>query len=435
MKDLLDTIIAPISGQTPSAIAVLRISGPRAWEVARAVFPTLPTNVSPRRALYGEFVIGDDGLVLPFAEGHSFTGEQTAELSVHGSAASVRALLEACYAAGARPAEPGEFTYRAFMNDKLDLTQSEGVLETIESRTSQQLSSAHALKQGALKERIDEIIGDLSRVLAEIEASTDFSEEIGEFHRGKGRANLDSVLWKLNTLAKRHEHYHLLRDGLVIALMGRPNSGKSSLLNTILSRDRALVSSIPGTTRDTIEESVVINGCQVQIIDTAGLRDSEETVEQMGIEKSREVAQNADLIWYLYDLSEGFHPEDSEFICEFESKTTLIGNKSDLVHDLEHFPGIKISTKTGEGLEQLFGLVQLPEGLDSGPIPNRRHAPLIKHAAESVQEAFDALEGETPIDLATVPLMAAMRLLKTVTGAETSEDVLEQIFRDFCIGK
>ena len=314
------TICAPITA-VGGAVATLRLSGPRAWRIAAQVFSPWPVDVEARRALYGHFLHGDDGIALPFAEGSSYTGEESVELSVHGSAKSVQALMRACIEAGAREAQPGEFTLRAWMNGRIDLTQAEGVRATVEAQSEVQLRQANALREGRLGQEIKTWRDELTGVLAMVEASTDFGEEVGELDRPRARGRLESVRGQMQTLLASAAVRRKVQNGVQVALVGRPNAGKSSLLNALLREDRAIVTPIAGTTRDTLEESVEIYGFAVRLIDTAGLRESDDVVEQIGVQRTRVAIARADYLWFVYDASAGWTAEDeAEWVAMIRSR-------------------------------------------------------------------------------------------------------------------
>lgn len=441
-RSLHETIVAPITGNTKAAVAVIRLSGPDAWRIASEVFAPWPEAVRPRYALYGTFSTGDDGLALPFEEGKSYTGEQSVELNIHGSPASVRMLVEACIAAGARPAGPGEFTYRAFMAGRIDLSEAEGVRETIEAEATAQLTQANRLRSGGVREACQSIRDLAFRVLAAIEATVDFSEEIGELDHPWALDTIQSAITQIDQLLAGERWATLVREGLRIAIVGLPNAGKSSLLNAMLRTDRAIVTPIPGTTRDTLEETVEIHGYLVRLIDTAGLRSTSDTVESIGIDRAREAAENADLRWYVFDASAGWTPEDASERSALKAPTWILANKIDLPASASPFPTpeaeniFPISTRTQQGMEALLTALQahLPDTAAWLPI-QPRHAPILRRARESLLAAQHTLSQPIPVDLAAVQLRETTHLLGEITGETASEDMVDRIFRDFCIGK
>ncbi len=427
-----DTIVAPITA-VGGAVAVVRVSGPMAWEVASKVFSPWPSPVVPRSALYGVYDHGDDGLANPFAEGHSYTEEESVELSVHGSPASVGALIESCIAAGARMAEPGEFTLRAFMNGRIDLTQAEGVRDTVNAATDSQLRQANLLRDGALRDQVRAIRNDVEGILASVEASTDFSEEVGELDRSQALHLCSDVRADLLRLLDGAMAARVIREGVSIAIVGLPNAGKSSLLNAVLGADRAIVTEFPGTTRDTVEERVSLGGLLVRLIDTAGLRTTADPVESFGVERSRFALENADVVWYVYDASVGWTPEDEEAWRTIERPAIGVANKSDLAAGDR---GIEVSSILGTGIPVLtdatLGVIGANE---KGALVNARHAPLLQEALCAIDRVAVTLTNRVPDDLAAVDLQAAIRALGEVTGETTPPDIIDRIFRNFCIGK
>ncbi|MBC8066268.1 MAG: tRNA uridine-5-carboxymethylaminomethyl(34) synthesis GTPase MnmE, partial [Chlorobia bacterium] len=322
---LFDTILAPITGPGPAPVAIVRLSGPDSWRIAHTL-SNGRSDSEPKLAQYLAFCTGDDGYLILFEAGKSYTGEECAEISIHGSRASVNALMEAAKLNGARLAEPGEFTQRAFMNGRIDLTEAEAVRDTIEAETSAQLRMANLLRDGALhrllKAQADSLIG----VLAAIEASVDFSEEIGEVDPQALNSRIESVQMTLAELLDTASTGRILREGLRIAIVGPPNAGKSSLLNRLLGQDRAIVTDTPGTTRDYVEERADFDGFPVVLVDTAGLRETNDPIEAIGVQKSRAIAANADLIWFVTDARDPVDPS----LFSFEHPVVSIANKIDL---------------------------------------------------------------------------------------------------------
>lgn len=422
-----DTIVAPITGSGTAAVAVIRLSGPDAWGIAGKVFQ--PWRPEPLRATYGQFAHGDDGLALPFEEGHSYTGDQVVELSVHGSPASVRAVLDACISGGARMAEPGEFTQRAFLNGRIDLTQAEGVRDTIESHTGAQLRLANLQRAGSLRNEVATISREVGGVLAAVEASVDFSEEIGEFDVAAAVERLSQVRSRLLLLLETADARVTLRKGLRVAIIGPPNAGKSSLLNAILGTERAIVTEIPGTTRDFVEEQIEVDGYPVVLIDTAGLRDSNDPVEAIGVQRSRAIAAGADVVWFVYDATEAVPEENSLEGCA----TTLVANKCDLARPKA---GIAVSAKTREGLGELLASLPLDREIGQREFAiNARHSKLLTRAWNNVDTAIVTLHSNRPADLLSVLLQDTLEALGQVTGETATEDMITRIFSDFCIGK
>lgn len=425
-----DTIVAPITA-TGGAVAVVRLSGEDAWRIASEVFA--PWRPEPMRAIYGQLVFGDDGLALPFAANHSYTGEASVELSLHGSAIGVRRLIDVCLREGARLAEPGEFTQRAFLNGRLDLTQAEGIRDAIEARTAAQLRLANLQREGATRRRIERLNGAVGKVLAAVEASVDFSEEIGEFDDLEGRRRLDSARGEVAELRASAGAGRLLRRGLRVAIVGRPNAGKSSLLNALLGVDRAIVTDIPGTTRDFVEEQITVGGVPIVLIDTAGLRDSDDQVEAVGIRRAREIAADADVVWFLYDAGLGWAEADERWLEEIGREATLVGAKCDLAPVTR---GLPVCSVSGEGMATLLGSLPVDQELENREIAiNGRHDALLAQVDENLREAIASLEGGRPADLISVHLRSALDALGQITGQTADADMLRRIFADFCIGK
>lgn len=430
-----DTIIAPISGLGTAAVAVLRISGPDAWEIASKVFTPWPIQVEPLKARYGQFVHGDEGLVLPFREGHSFTGEHAVEMFVHGSPVSVSMLIDACARCGARLAKPGEFTQRAFMNGKIDLTQAEAIRDTIEAETDHQFRAASRARQGAMKHAVRDLIQQILSIRATVEATVDFSEEIGDLDRDKASHSVRAILGRLDSLISRADSARLLRKGMYIAIIGAPNCGKSSLLNALLHSERAIVSETAGTTRDFLEEKVSFKGFPVILADTAGLRDSSDPIEKIGISRGQNLANQADLVWFLYDGSAGLSEAERVAYASIDRPKWLIANKCDLGPPVSEHT-MTISALEGTGLDQLIDqVIQQFNSAGSEPGPNERQTALLREAHDALSECQLHLNFDTPPDLISVLLTDAYSYLVEVTGDQIQENMIDKIFRDFCLGK
>ncbi len=437
MPSLTDTIVAPITGNQPAAVAIVRLSGPQAWEIGSKVFEPWPAKVEERKAVYGKAITGDDGLILPFAEGKSYTGDATVEFQIHGSLASVQNLVQACIDHGARMADPGEFTQRAFLNGRIDLTQAEAVKDLIEARTEAQIRHAALVRDGALQDAVRELSKEALGVLAAIEASVDFSEEVGPVNRTDATFKLVHIRSGIDRLLNTAEGGRILRQGLKIAIVGPPNAGKSSLLNALVGTDRAIVTDIPGTTRDYVEEEIMLGGLPCVLIDTAGLRETDETVEKLGVERSLTLAEKADYVWYVYDGSLGLTADDRAFVDQLQRPSLLIANKSDLV--FETIPALAVSAAQRSGLQQLHSWARsLLESAEqhSRVLINPRHETHLERARSAITTALDTLDAEEiPDDLAAVGLQEAIQALGKITGETASEDMIDRIFKDFCIGK
>lgn len=431
-----DTIVAPITGSATAPVAIVRICGPDAWVIASQVFPSWPASPNHAHAYYGRFAHGDDGYAIAFEDGRSYSGDQTAEFFIHGSQASLKLLVQACISLGARMAEPGEFTMRAFQNGRIDLTQAEAVIDTIEAQTALQLRAANDLRQGALNRQVAAIQAEIVTLLVAVEASVDFSEEIGELDVATVRDTLVLQNARIQRLLETAHTGRILREGFRVAIIGPPNAGKSSLLNTLLGSDRAIVTEIPGTTRDVIEEAADFSGLKVILTDTAGLRETNDLVESLGVERSHQAARTAHLVWYLYDSSAGWTPADKATVESLTQPCVVVANKVDL-GEAPKSDAIAVSATTRQGID---GLIQrtikeadlAPAGT---PIIRARHESLLRAAFEAIENCLTTLASNRPHDLLSVDLQSAIASLGEITGEAASEDMIERIFHDFCIGK
>ncbi len=428
-----DTIVAPVTGNQQAAVAWVRISGEDAWEIASKVFSNWPNEPETHKAIFGVYSYGDSGLALPFAENHSYTGEQSVELSIHGSTTSSRALVELCCQQGARLAEPGEFTLRAFLNGRLDLTQAEAVRDTVDAQTEVQLRAANLNRKGVLRKQVSSIRDAVLKVLVQVEASVDFSEEIGELDHEAASVHVQEIINQIDRLLATAHAGRIIRDGFRVAIVGPPNAGKSSLLNALLGEDRSIVTDVPGTTRDYVEERLEVNGLPIVLIDTAGIRPTEDVVETIGIQRTRAIAANADAIWYLYDAQIGLKQTDLDALESFDRPVTILANKTDLTSSNS---GIPISALTGQGLGELLGsLTSEIEAAPGQPLINMRHQPLLAQARASLQECLVSINNHAPDDLLSVLLSDAAHHLGAITGETATPDMIDRIFHDFCVGK
>jgi len=445
-----DTIAAVCSG--PGAVGVLRISGDAAREVAERVFSGKLNT--PRRMVYGAFLdagktVIDRGLAVWFEAPHSYTGEDVVELHCHGSAVAMATILESCFFAGARAAKPGEFTRRAFLAGKMDLTQAEAVVDLIEAETVSAAKSAAAQLSGEIGRGIQGLRSKLLDIAATFSAFVDYpDEEIEELGLPETARELDDVAGKLFALSASYAQGRILKDGVKTALLGRPNAGKSSLLNALVGYDRSIVTETAGTTRDTVEESALLGDVRLRLVDTAGMRETEDAIEREGVERSISAAEQADLLLCIFDGSRPWSDEDGRVLTAARGKCAVaVVNKSDLKQemDLENLAEfgenlVKISTKDRTGFDTLVDTVSRILAVKTMPcdgslITNARHAAAVKDAAERVTHAVQALrDGLTP-DVAVGEVEAAIMLLGEVTGETANDAVLTRIFERFCVGK
>ncbi len=433
-----DIICAPITGPFRAPVALIRVSGGGSWKIATSIFTPLPSKPIPRNAYYGDILIEgeryDDGLLVLFEQGQSYTEEESFEISCHGSPQIVRAVLAEIARLGGRFARPGEFTERAFLNGRIDLTQAEAIREAIDSATDAQARRANLIRQGQLAKTVGEIESDIATVLAQAEATVDFSEEIGELDRDAAIHSIQNTIRKMDKLLARRQTARLIREGLRVALVGRPNVGKSSLMNAMLGLDRAIVTEIPGTTRDTIEETLSIGGFPVVLTDTAGLRSTDDPIEQIGVERSRRAVQLADEVWFLIEAPKGITTEDQALLDAIGREVVMVANKADLGSQVSG--QIVVSAITGEGLESLerHVLERFAAG-DELPLTNERHHEDLELAKQSLHFAAETLSSDLPTDVACVDLRGALQAVGRITGTTATDEVLDRVFRDFCIGK
>ena len=455
------TIAAVATPPGEGGIAVVRLSGPESFRVAEQVFRPMDRRkqVAQARgytALYGQFADGeerfDDGIALFFRAPHSYTGEDVVELSCHGGNAVARRLVEACLAAGAVPAGPGEYTRRALLNGKLSLTQAEAVMDLISAGGRQGAALANAARGGALARKIAAQQQALTGLQAHLTAWVDFPEEdVPALEDGPLRASLEEVKAALDELIGGYNAAAVLREGIDCAIVGRPNAGKSSLLNALAGYERAIVTDIPGTIRDTVEENVELGGVPLRLIDTAGLRDSADPIEQLGVERSRAAMEEAELILLVVDAAAEVTAEDAELaraVAESGKPWIFVAAKQDLVErstsvgliGAEAARTVELSSKTGEGLDSLARAVAelFPRDAGSGYgelLTNARQAQAAQRALEGVKRAREALElGVTPDALLT-DVEEALSALGELTGQSVREDVTARIFQRFCVGK
>ncbi len=438
----VDTIAAIATAQGRGGVGVVRVSGRGIAHIALAVLGKLPV---PRHATFGDFLdtkgdVIDQGLALYFPAPHSYTGEDVLEFQGHGGSAVLHLLLQRCLGLGVRLAEPGEFTRRAYLNDKIDLAQAESVADLIEATTTEAARSAMRSLHGDFSAAINGLVDELIRLRMLVEAMLDFPEEdidvVDTTHRDSLLQKIQAKLEQTLATAKRGS---LLREGAHIALVGRPNVGKSSLLNRLAGEEVALVSDVPGTTRDVIRQAIQIRGVPLHIMDTAGLRVSHDEIENMGMARTHQTVGRADLILLLLDASRGCSEEDAEIIAGFPADIPhlLVYNKADLLQDKTSAEqGVYISAKSGLGIEalreQILKLIGWHNQEGGTFIARERHLIALNLAKTHLDQATALLDQP---ELFAEELRLTQQALNSITGKFTADDLLGEIFSRFCIGK
>ena len=460
---MTDTIAAISTAIGEAGIGIVRLSGKDSIEIANKIFKGSKIDelkkAENRKLTYGHIIdpktneIIDEVLIAYMKEPYTYTRENVVEIYCHGGIISVRKILEAVLESGARLAEPGEFTKRAFLNGRLDLAQSEAVIDLIRAKTDKSFQVSLNQLEGNLSKKIREIRNTLLEMLAHINASIDFSEEEDvddvTYMGLEEKARL--VKDEIERLLKTADRGKILRDGLNTVILGKPNVGKSSLLNSILRENRAIVTDIPGTTRDIIEEYVNIDGIPLRIIDTAGIRTTDDIVEKIGVDKAKDMVNRADLIIAVFDVSSELADEDFEIIEIIKDKNAIVLlNKSDLPnkYDKDYFtellPGKKIintSILEGVGIDILeeeiknifySGTVNIESDI---VVTNMRHKNQLVKAKKNIEDGLEGIKANMPLDCIEVDIKACWENLGEISGDTVSEDILDKIFSDFCIGK
>ena len=457
-----DTIAAIATPLGEGGLAVIRISGVRALAVADQAFTPVgensrkPSAADSHTIHYGKVLRAgkqvDEVLCAVMRAPRTFTREDIVEITCHGGILATKTVLDTVLECGARLALPGEFTQRAFLNGRLDLAQAEAVADLIHSRTELALTAANEQLAGKLSQRINQLRDELMLTLAHIEAHIDFPEEdIAPDTRAALEGRMERGIEFMTELLRTANEGQILRRGIRAAIIGRPNAGKSSLLNQLLGHDRAIVSHIAGTTRDTIEETANVRGIPVVFIDTAGLREAKDEIESEGIRRSRESLTKAELILHVLDASEPLQDEDEKLLAEFAAKKRiLVRNKIDLPIKLtsdfrlqtsDSPPAVDVCSKTGVGLEQLKDAIK--SLVWSGSITaemaqvtiNSRHQDALRRASESVRLALDALRADASLEFVALDLRQGIAAVGEIVGKTTTEDLLDAVFSQFCLGK
>ena len=452
-----ETIAAIASAVVPQqgSIGIVRVSGTKALKIARTLFSAPgKQRWETHRILYGSIrhphtgQIIDEALLLIMQAPRSYTREDVVEFHCHGGIMPVQQVLQLCIELGARLAQPGEFTLRAFLNGRLDLTQAESVSELVGAQSQQASQIALAGLQGKLAHPIRQLRATCLDILAEVEARIDFEEDLPPLDEDDVRQSLQAVWRQVNRILATAERGELLRSGLKVAIVGRPNVGKSSLLNAWSRSDRAIVTELPGTTRDVVESQLVVGGIPVQVLDTAGIRDTVDTVEKIGVERSRHAAAMADLVLLTVDATEGWTSADEAIYQQVQHRPLiLVINKIDLAaaaavdYPVSITQVVSTAAAHSQGIEQLEQAILVcvqADNLTAANLEiaiNQRQAAALTHAKIALEQVQQTMDDELPLDFWTIDLRSAVQALGEITGEEVTESVLNRIFSRFCIGK
>ncbi len=457
----MSTIAAISTAPGIGGIGIVRISGKNTYKILSKIFkPKNQINIDDVKGYtikYGYIInnneIIDEVLVSFFKAPNSYTTEDLCEINSHGGAYIVRKILEICLENGANLAEPGEFTKRAFLNGRMDLSQAEAVIDVINAVSEKEAKTSVKQLEGILSKQIKEIRDLLMSVMVNIEVSIDYPEyDVEEVTNKEAYTTLENAHTRLEKLLNSFENGKIIKNGIKVAIIGKPNAGKSSLLNSILKEERAIVTDIEGTTRDTIEEQITVSGIPIHIVDTAGIRQADNEVEKIGIEKSKKMAEEADLIIAIFDVSRPFDKEDEEILNLLkEKKSIILLNKIDLKIDntikqniqekIGNTEVIEISAKENIGIENIYDKISKMFALNEislesdAIITNIRHKEIIYKALQSTKNAMDAMKGYLPIDIVGVYIKEIMEELGKITGESVSGEIIKEIFSKFCLGK
>ena len=450
-----DTIVAVSTPPGRGGIGVVRLSGAEARRIVEPLL-RLKRPLEAGRAVFDELIDPTSGervdevVVTFFEKPHSYTTEDVIEISAHGSPVVLQHIVEQALNRGARLAEPGEFTMRGFLHGRIDLTQAEAVRDLIESQTLFQAKAAAQQLEGALSRRIAPIKKKLVELIALLEAGIDFAEDdVGVLPDERILASIDEIRRPLTALSESFAYGRIVHDGLTLAIMGRPNVGKSSLFNRLVERERAIVTAIPGTTRDLVAETVSLSGIPIRLVDTAGIRAAADEAEEIGIRKAYEALADADIVLLVRDYTSAQHPEEEQRLLDATEgrKRILVRNKIDLDSETEfvpgrnHLPEIRTSAISGKGINELRERIVAEGGGDareqqeSGFITNLRQRKLVEESLSALYAAENAVRNRIPHEMLLMDLHSALESLDALTGQTTTEDILNLIFSTFCIGK
>lgn len=455
----MSSTIAAISTATGSAgIGIIRISGKDCFDILKKIFvpKNNNNNIKGYTIKYGNIVdngrIVDEVLVSYFVNPKSYTKENMCEINSHGGSIVEKEILELCLKNGAELAKPGEFTERAFLNGRIDLTQAEAIMELIESKNEKEARESVNQLKGSLSKEINKIEEQLLSTITSIEVTVDYPEyDIEEVENRDALKELNDAKKNLLRLKDGFNKGKILKDGIKTVILGKPNAGKSSLLNAILKEDRAIVSNIEGTTRDTIEEYININGITLKMIDTAGIRNTENEIEKIGVEKAKEIANQADLIIAIFDITKKLSKEDLEILKIIEKKNAIIVlNKTDLIQENKELEEklsnvdktiVKISAKNNNGIDKLFNEIEKLFDLNKISqdneviITNERHKNQINKAIKDIDLAIESIENKMPIDMTSIYIKQTLIDLGEITGKNVTDEIIKNIFKNFCLGK
>ena len=459
MYDTADTIAAITTPLGESGIGAVRISGPGAYAVGDKIFKSkseVPLKERRDRSIQYGTIVDENGtcidevLALIMKGPHSYTAEDVLEIQCHGGREALESILQLILRSGARMANPGEFTERAFVNGRIDLAQAEAVMDVIQAKSRAGLTSAVSQLEGRLSKVINKTRNELTELVTRLEVMIDYPEEdLEDIAVPDVSGALKGMQEKLQHMLEESQSGRMIRDGVMAAIAGTPNAGKSSLLNRLLQEERAIVTDVPGTTRDVLEEWITLRGIPVCLVDTAGIRETDDTVEKIGVSRARQYLDRADIILAVIDSSRPLTEEDKDILQSVAGKNVIVVlNKTDLPpvvtsKDLSHYGFLlcPISASTGKGLDELKDMLLqevLKGGFTDGPsalLTNTRHIELVRQSAEALNRAQQSLQDGMPLDCAVVDIRQAWDALGSITGDTVHDDIVEEIFSRFCLGK